>query len=267
MNTKFIEQAKRLQGLETTFTVFSQAIKTPFITCDEETFNDQVWVFVTEEQAKAFCKKRLEENQDILMVVKMENNQLLPFYSSLYFLGVNELVFTEEEKTTKMPLEDLVREPDYSKLPKEQQPLLNPQMQLTGIYFMQELHRRKPNNEKPKLRELEEEMAVNLVRSKFLVALEVDGEKIEKGGKNVRIPCVKNSEGKMFQPVFTDAKEFGRFNKDKNFKASLVEFVNIKKIINDNVEGMVVNPQTLNIVITKDRIPVLLDRFAAKKED
>ena len=104
MNTQFIEQAKRLQGLETTFTVFSQAIKTPFITCDEETFNDQVWIFVTEEQAKAFCKKRLEENQDILMVVKMENNQLLPFYSSLYFLGVNELVFTEEERTTKMPL-------------------------------------------------------------------------------------------------------------------------------------------------------------------
>ena len=267
MNTKFIEQAKRLQGLEMTFTVFSQAIKTPFITCDEESFNDQVWIFVTEEQAKEFCKKRLEENQDILMVVKMENNQLLPFYSSLYFLGVNELVFTEEERTTKMPLEDLVREPDYSKLPKEQRPLLNPQMQLTGIYFMQELHRRKPNKEKPKLRELEEEMAVNLVRSRFLVALEVEGDQIEKGAKNVRIPCVKNSEGKMFQPIFTDAREFGRFNKDKNFKASVVEFGNIKKIINDNVEGIVVNPQTLNIVIMKDRIPVLLNQFAAKKED
>lgn len=267
MNMKFMDQAKRLQGLATTFTVFSQTIKTPFITCDEDSFNDQIWIFVTEEQAKQFCKKRLEENQDMLMVVKMENNQLLSFYSSLYFLGVNELVFTEEERVTKMPLEDLVRKPDYSKLPKEQQPLLNPQMQLTGIYFMQELHRRKPNNEKPKLRELEEEMAVNLVRSKFLVALEVDGDKIEKGGKNVRIPCVKNSEGKMFQPIFTDPREFGRFNKDKNFKASVVEFSNLKKIINDNVEGIVLNPQTLNIVITKDKIPVLLNQFEAKKED
>ena len=71
----------------------------------------------------------------------------------------------------------------------------------------------------------------------------------------------------MFQPIFTDPREFGRFNKDKNFRASVVDFGNVKKIMNDNVEGIVVNPQTLNIVIMKDRIPVLMDQFAAKKED
>ena len=257
---------RNIQKKEDMIVAFCMFTNMPFVVCDPETFNDQIWIFDTEEQLQEFAKKYAEKKV-LLKGIKFQNQRFLSFFSMLFTIGVNELVFVSESGTDTIELAELVKRPDFSQLPKEQQPLLNPQMQLTGIYFMQELHRRKPNNEKPKLRELEEEMAVNLVRSKFLVALEVDGEKIEKGGKNVRIPCVKNSEGKMFQPVFTDAKEFGKFNKDKNFKASLVEFVNIKKIINDNVEGMVVNPQTLNIVITKDRIPVLLDRFAAKKED
>ena len=95
MNMKFIEQAKRLQGMEMTFTVFSQAIKTPFITCDEESFNDQVWIFVTEEQAKEFCKKRLEENQDMLMVVKMENNQL---FTAVFIFWESMNLFLQRRK-------------------------------------------------------------------------------------------------------------------------------------------------------------------------
>ncbi len=264
MENNFREQLMRIQKLEATYVIFCQGTKLPFITCDEETFNDQVWVFVSEEQSKAFGQKRLEENQDVLMVARLTNNQLLKFYSSLYLLGINEVVFVEEEKTTKIPLERLVKEPEYTKLPKGKRPLTNPQMQLTGLYFMQELHRRKPNKEKPKLRELEEEMAVNMVRSKFLMALEVKGEKREPDGSNVMIPCVKNPEGKMFQPIFTDPDEFNKFNKEKRFQANIVDFVNIERVLGKNVEGIVLNPQSTNIVILKSKIPTLIQRFQKK---
>lgn len=261
MENEFQIQVKKLQRLETTYVIFGQGTKMPYLICDEESFNDQIWVFSTEEGAKDFAQKRKDENKDFMMVVKLENKQLLGFYSSLYLLGVNEVVYTEAAQVSKIPLEQLVVQKDYSKLPKNKQPLLNPQMQLTGLYFMQEVHRSVPNNEKPKLRELEEEMAVNLVRSRFLIGVEVEGEERLPDGSNIKIPCVKNQEGKMFQPIFTDYNEFVKFNAQGKFQANMIEFANIEKILGKNVEGIVINPQSMNIVILKSKVPGLLERF------
>ena len=262
MENNYQIQVRKMQKLDQTYVAFSQGTRMPFITCDEESFNDQIWVFTTEDKAKEFGEKRRDERKDILMVVRLENQQLLGFYSGLYLLGVNEIVFVEEEQTTKILLEQLVKAPDHSKLPNEKRPLMNPQMQLTGLYFMQELLRAVPNNEKPKLPELEEEMVVNLIRSKFFMPIEVEGETIQPDGSNIKIPCVKTKEDKMFQPIFTDYNEFQKFNKEGKFKANIIEFVNIEKVLGKSVEGVVVNPQGMNTVIAKSMIPNLLNRFA-----
>ena len=44
-----------------------------------------------------------------------------------------------EGEDVQVDLEEIVKKPDFSSLPKEKQPLFNPQLQLSGIYFMQEL--------------------------------------------------------------------------------------------------------------------------------
>ena len=51
---------KELQTRDAVFVAYSQATKLPYVICDEESFNDQVWVFATEEEIKAFGKKKLE---------------------------------------------------------------------------------------------------------------------------------------------------------------------------------------------------------------
>lgn len=261
MENKFLMQVKKMQKMKTTYVAFGQGTKMPFITCDKDTFNDQIWVFATEEKAKEVTQRFKDENQDFMMIVRIENDQLLGFYSSLHLLGVNEVVFVEEEQMSKVPLDKLVVQPDYSKLSEEKRPIVNPQMQLTGLYFMQEVYRSKPSNEKPELRELEEEMVVNLVRSKFLMALDMQGEKRMPDGSNVKIPCVKNKEGKTFQPIFTDHNELRKFNTGGKFQANVVEFANIEKVLGQGVEGIVINPQSMNIVISKEKIPGLLQRF------
>lgn len=263
MENNYKEQILRIQKLEPMYVAFSQGTKQPFVTCDEETYNDQIWAFVDEEQTKAFVKQQFEDTKDMLACVKVPNNQLLRFFSGLYLLGVNEIVFSEEERQTKIPLEKIVIKPDYSKLPPEKRPLVNPQMQLTGIYFIQELFKRKPNNEKPNIRELEEEMAANLVRSRFLIASELVDKNAPAEAANIRIPYVKNKEDKTFLPLFTDPQEFTRFNAESKFNASILDFKNIEKVVGTNVEGIVVNPQSLNIVILKEKLPGLLKRFAA----
>ena len=43
------EAIKELQTREEIFVAYSQATKLPYVKCDEETFNDQAWIFSTEE--------------------------------------------------------------------------------------------------------------------------------------------------------------------------------------------------------------------------
>ena len=51
------EAIKELQNRETVFVAYSQATKLPYVKCDEETYNDQAWIFSTEEGIKEFGKK------------------------------------------------------------------------------------------------------------------------------------------------------------------------------------------------------------------
>ena len=55
------EAIKELQNRETVFVAYSQATNLPYVKCDEETYNDQAWIFSTEEGIIEFGKKMLEE--------------------------------------------------------------------------------------------------------------------------------------------------------------------------------------------------------------
>ena len=56
------EAIKELQNRETVFVAYSQATKLPYVKCDEETYNDQAWIFSTEEGIKEFGKKMIEDS-------------------------------------------------------------------------------------------------------------------------------------------------------------------------------------------------------------
>ena len=85
MENEFQIQVKKLQRLETTYVIFGQGTKMPYLICDEESFNDQIWVFSTEEGAKDFAQKRKDENKDFMMVVKLVNKQLLDSIAACIF--------------------------------------------------------------------------------------------------------------------------------------------------------------------------------------
>ena len=50
------DAVKELQARETVFVAYSQATKLPYVTCGEETYNDQVWFFAEEETLKEYGK-------------------------------------------------------------------------------------------------------------------------------------------------------------------------------------------------------------------
>ena len=50
---------KKFQSMEIIYVTFSQITKLPYVECDPETFDDQVYMFTEEEAAKEFAKSYL----------------------------------------------------------------------------------------------------------------------------------------------------------------------------------------------------------------
>ena len=73
------------------YAVMSQATKLPFVVCDEETFDDEVFLYYRLEDAKEKARQ-LTDRKYPTAVGKLEEKQLLAFYTSLYAMGVNCLV-------------------------------------------------------------------------------------------------------------------------------------------------------------------------------
>ena len=221
-----VDAVKEIQARENVYVAYSQVTKLPYVTCAEETYNDQVWFFAEEETLKEFGKKKLED-KILLMGMKYEKKDFPRLYGLLYAVGVNSLVWNNGTEEIEVELEKIVRRPDLSKMEPEKRPLINSTLQLSGIYFMQELRRPVAKEERKNIRELEEELIANLKKAEFLVAM----ERNEEDPSKVNIPYLKNKEGKILQPVFSDVLEYEKFAKGKKLRIAKLPFAKLSDVM------------------------------------
>ena len=83
-----------LRNAEEMYVFMSLCTKMPYVLCDEETFDDEVLLYYTEEDAQREGKKLIEQRIPI-QIAKIEKKQLLGFFSSLY--PTEELKGLQEE--------------------------------------------------------------------------------------------------------------------------------------------------------------------------
>ena len=247
------EAVKELQARETVFVAYAQTTRLPYVTCGEETYNDQVWFFADEESVKEFGKKKLEEKV-LLMGMKYEKKDFPKMYGLMFAIGANSVIWNNGTEEIEIDLERIVRKPDLSQVEPAKRPLINSTLQLSGIYFMQELRRPVAKEEHKNLRELEEELIVNLKKSQFLVAMEVDKE----NPKKINIPYLKNKEGQILQPVFSDVMEYEKFARGKKFRLAKIPFAKLPEILNTQAEAMVFNPLGFNLILNKEQFKKIL---------
>lgn len=257
---------KSIQKKEELIVAYCAYTNMPLVVCDPESYNDQVWIFDTEAQLQEFAKPYIEK-KIMLKGIKYQNKNFLTFFAMLFTIGVNELVFVSEASTEKIELAELVRKPDFSALPKEKQPVQNAELQLTGLYFMQEASRPVPNDQKPQLQELEEELAANLFKARYIVPIEflegpeTEAEKLKK--RKYRLPILKNKNEDILQPVFTDPTELAKFNRENKFRALVVPFNNLSKLLIKDSKGFLLNPGGFHIAMPKELLEGLSKRFEA----
>ena len=247
------QAVKALSRSEALFVAYSAATRLPYVICDEESFNDQAWIFSTEEGVKEFGKKKLE-NKELLMGMKYDRKNFGQLYGTLYAIGVNSIVWNDNGESCEVDITAVAKQADHSKLEPNRRPLLNPTLQLSAIYFLQEMKRPVPMEEHVDIKAKEEELIANLVKSEFLIAMNVDPS----DPKKISVPFLKNKDGKALQPFFSDIIEFQKFAKGKKeIRAAKVPFSKVKDMMVKDVEAMVMDPMSLNMIFDKKQLDLI----------
>ena len=243
------EAVQELRRRENIFVAYSQTTKLPYVTCGEESFNDQAWFFTEEEAIKEFGKKKVEE-KILLMGMRYEKKDFPRLYGTLYAIGVNSVIWTDGDKQIEVEIQRIASQRDMSKIEPAKRPLLNPSLELSGIYFMQELRRPVKQEEHKNIRELEEELIANLRKAEFLIAINAEQEE---NGK-LHIPYLKNKDDKILQPVFTDVMEFEKFGRGKNLRVAKVTMDKLPGLMIPQASAYVVNPLGFNLILNKEQV-------------
>ena len=227
---------KKLSTSKELFVLMSLCTKMPFVMCDPETIDDEVFLYEKEEDIKREGQRFLDQKIP-LQIAKIDNKQFLHFYSNLFTMGVNCLVFNGYmEDEYKLQLADLVNRPGQN-LKEGQIWVENPGLHLTALYFMQEVRRQKFEKLPKELQELQEEILADYGKGTYLAPFN------EENG----VPLLKQQNGDSYQPIFTDMLEFNKFNRENFFKASVMTADKITGALAKGARGVVVNPMGVNL--------------------
>lgn len=266
---------RKIQTLPEMFVIFSQVTKQPFVTCDEETFDDQIHIFTDAQKAHAFVQESSEQKKIPVVSVKVNSEQFLHFYGTLYSIGINTIVLHDLESETALPLESIVhRRHNPDEIPPEKRPITNPELLLTALYFLQEMRRPIPDEEKTNLQELDEELVANLVRGRFLSGIIVDENEQEESAEensdnntekmkknNIRVPYINNRNGEMYQAIFTDGYELQKFDPKKRLRPVVIKFDDLEKFLVKDAKGYVLNPVSVALPLRREQLPAFKKRI------
>lgn len=219
------------------YVVMSAVTRLPFVVCDEETYDDEVFLYYRLEDAQEKAKKLIEEKYQTA-VIKVEEKMLLAFYTSLYTMGVNCLSINSGTDTEiSIQLSDLVIRKSPDQLPEGKRLIENPSLHLTAIYFMQELRRQQKPEFTEKLKDLQEEMLADYMKGTFIIAIQEDG----------KLPILQQKNGNVFQPIFTDILELQKFSRGKKMKTAVIPAQKIQDVLIPDAKGVVINPLGVNV--------------------
>ncbi len=242
---EYMEQQTIIKGLQeaTILYIFvSGCTRGPYVQCDPETMDDETMIFMNLEDAKKEGDLYLQDKIPI-NIAKLEKKQMLGFYTSLYTMGINAILVVMGDRKRRIQLKDFVKRKKMDG--QEGGWIENPALHLTSLYYMQEIRRKPEQGMTEKIKELQEEIEINLKRGGYLLALRKDGEES---------PLVKGINGEVFQPIFTDLLEFQKFNRENKLQPMVVLAENFPQVFTPKAKGIVLNPMGVNMPLSLRRV-------------
>ena len=229
------------------FVLISLCTREPYVVCDPETFDDEVFLYLNEEEAKT-AAAGLTEQKIPVSVAKVNGKDMLVFFTSLYAMGVNALIVEMNGEKASMQVGDIVKRKSPDDMPQGTVWVENPSLHLTAIYLAQEMRRPAAEEEAEaraeRIKELNEELTADFRKGSYIFAI----QKEEKG-----IPLVKMKDGQLFQPAFTDILEFQKFNRDNKLRPVVVEAEKVPSVLAAEAGGIILNVLGVNLPLTVNR--------------
>lgn len=253
---------KEIPNYESLYILFSEYTRCPYIECDEETMDDKAFIFFHEDGAKRFSDKLREEKKNTIVHHMNDKQLILRTFTSFFVNGINAVEFHDKDEKILIELTDFIRRPSLDEIPENERPIENPILNLTAIYFLQELKRQVLEQGSPKLRSLEEEMVNNIFKARFIFPCrEVPDAQNEE--KKVLQPLIIQSDKDHFViPIFTDEIERARGPQmGEDIKLSVVGLQHLLDVVlPENILGFVINPFGYSLPLTKEWIQVFKKR-------
>ncbi|MCD8097059.1 MAG: SseB family protein [Lachnospiraceae bacterium] len=282
-----LSRAEIVKNLKEAYTLVSPLTNMPYVECEKENYNDRTLLFAS----KATADRTAADYEDdgvrvnvkelrtveIYAPVKGETaepqrkklylNQVRQHLGILPFIGTNEVYYYPADGDAyAVPLRDLLPEGFEKKVAEN--PLYQPNLQLTGLYLMQEARRKKEWVDQRQLQALDEEFSSNLAKSRLFIAL-IPPEGKEKEQKldlkECRLPYLKHQNGQTYFPLFTDVWEFQKYTKGKkNIRSIQVPFQDVLKFRSKDVGAYMLNPLGFSLPLSTEMIPRILQRFGVE---
>lgn len=227
------------------YIIHSEFTRLPYIECDDKTFDDVAFFFDIKENADKKSKELLEKKQKNT-VVELNQEGILRAFTHLVIAGVDAIKYNCQGEDYVIQLNEIVKLSDFSDLPPEKRPVENRTLQLTMLYFAQEIRANIDNPNTPEIHDMEEEMMVNILKARFLVPVrEVEVE----GQTQMQMLMIKLGEnGGSMIPVFTDNIEFDKMPNDETVKKTIID---AKSLINfpltPECDGFLINPMGVSL--------------------
>ena len=242
---------KSIPNLEQLYVIYSRLTHLPYMERNIELLDNQIYVFTDEARAIARAQSFTSQSQQPSMAVKIDKKNMLKMFAELYAYGVDALVFQTGEDYYRIRLDEIVKRPDFSSLPKDKRPLLNPKLQLNMIYYMQEFRKGPKNVDKQKLEETGRKMMGTLLCAPYLIPFnEVQNED---GQKTLQLVFIKGANNASLIPIFSDAIEYSHFKGNQNFKLSLTDFTKLSKMtFPKEMTGFIINPSSVGVLMLND---------------
>lgn len=277
-----------IKELKEAYALFSPLTNMPYVECEEETYNDQAFLYAKKEEAEAavaaYEQKGIRVTVKELKTVELKMqaasekqedkriylNQVRQYLSTLPMMGINAVYYQSAGKKAKsIEVSEILPEGFDKKITDN--PFYQPNLQLTGMYLMQEARRKKEYVDRKQLQEMDEEFSSNLVKGRLVMAVVPPKGKEKEQQLNLKeckLPYLKHQSGDSFFPVFTDLWEFQKYaQRRKDLRPIQIPFAEISKFWIDGAKAYMINPMGFSLPLAREMVPKIIERFGVPKEE
>lgn len=258
--TVMLSIIEELQQGESLWTAYSPVTKNHYV----EYYGEVPTAFLFSEPD--FCQafqNYLAGRKIKISPMESDRSARVSMFSDFYRNGIEQVIVDNGQSFVVIALTEIINRPDFSSIPEQQRPVLNPSlMRSANIFFQsQETDEKNPR--------ISTSFMQALYQAKYLLPLVMDGHPpkgtairpMTLGGASLTLPVIPKTDGGCYIPVFTDWVELSKIDKDKTCVGNVVTFHDIAHLCSQG-EYIVINPLGFNMIVDKTTVEGIQRRFA-----